>query len=69
MPRRGSMHGLLDDLHDDECPALETPRSARGVLVKSVCRPVVVEDIEEPKIRVVYAEWCESCGAADWEVV
>lgn len=72
MPRPGDywMHGLLHDLHAEGCDGA----------VNSECRPVVVPANfdREPtyegqqqgaEIEVVYMEWCESCGAADYEVV
>ena len=68
MSRNGSqMMGLLHGLHADGCDGREF----------SAMRPVVVPDREggwndrdrAATIEVVYMEWCEECGAADYGVV
>jgi len=61
--RGGSdLGGLLRGLHTDKCRKRNTGRT---------CYPVVLDDPDGPgdRIEVVIIEWCNICGAADWEVV
>jgi len=62
MSRDGTnIGGLLRQLHADGCP---------GDNVRMDCEPVTRQDPNGPDefIDVVAMEWCEDCGAADWEV-
>ena len=58
-------HTLLDDLHAPGC---------EEDLV-SKCQALTVERFEgnpparQEAIEVVWMEWCDECGAADYEVV
>lgn len=71
MSRRGHRLGLLDDLHATgcereeviECQPLAVPAGAWN-------EPSYADHADRgAEIVVVVVEWCEECGAADWELV
>lgn len=63
--RGGHRLGLLEDLHADQCRR-NVSTTAQAVPVSG---PIDEVKSEGQHLVIAYIEWCEDCGAADWEPI